>query len=176
MSRPIHPLRWGLAIAAMALLASCGGGSSKTDQPVTELSESDNAVLSGSWELRGDTRAFIVRSDTEWQAAWLERKAQLVCDHLNAPYNDEACAADGPPTIDFSRYSLIGLIVTPVGYFHDTPPDEVFTADDDHKLVVRYAYYIVYKVPYYLVTGTRFFLVPKTDLPLDARAKDVTPH
>lgn len=175
MSRS-NPLRWGFAVAATALLASCGGSDSTTDQPVTELSATDNAVLSGNWELQGNTRAFIVRSDAEWQSVWLDRKAQLVCDHLNAPYNDDACAADGPPVIDFAKYSLVGLLVTPVGYFHDTPPDEVFTDDGDHKLVVRYTYSIVYKVPYYLVTGTRFFLVPKTELPLDAQAKDVTPH
>lgn len=176
MTRFTQPLRRGIAMAAMLLLASCGGGDSKTDQPVTELSASDNAVLSGNWEVDGTTRAFIVRSDAEWQAVWQDRKSQLVCDHVNAPYNDAACAADEPPAIDFAKYSLVGLLTGYVYYFDEPSPDRVFIDSDDDTLVVRYAVYTTFHVPSQLVTGTRFFLVPKTDLPLDAQAKDVTPH
>jgi hypothetical protein len=175
MIHAVHRARLLLTLAAASLLASCGGGSSKTDQPVTELSASDNAVLSGDWPQDTPTRAFIVRNDEEWQAAWQDRKATLNCESY-ADYNRAACAADSPPAIDFSKYSLVGLLLNPVSYFKDPTPDEVFLDDEDHNLVVRYSYSVTYHVPAQLVTGTRFFLVPATDLPLDAEAKDVTPH
>lgn len=174
MTRFTHQVRWGLAFAATVLLASCGGSDSKTDQPVTELSASDNAVLRGDWPLDGQTKAFIARDDAEWQAIWSARKTQLMCGDA-WPYNDAACAADAPPAIDFSRYSVIGLLLHPVLYFKDPTPDEVFIEGAD-KLVVKYSYSTTFHVPAQLVTITRFFLVPKTDLPLDADAKDVTPH
>jgi hypothetical protein len=174
MTRSIQHFRGGLAFVATVLLASCGGGDSKTDVTVTELSASDNATLSGDWPLDGRTEAFIVRDDSEWQARWHVRKADIICGEF-WPYNDAACAADTPPTIDFSKYSVVGLLLNPVDYFDEPTPDRVFVENDD-ELVVRYSIHTDYHVPSQLVTGTRFFLVPKTDLPLKAEVKDTTPH
>lgn len=175
MTRFTHRVRCGLAFLAMSLLASCGGGDSKTDVPVTELSAADNDTLSGDWPLDARTKAFIVRDDAEWQAIWHDRKAYITCGEFWF-YNDAACAADVPPTIDFSKYSLVGLLLNPVEFFDEPTPDGVFVDNDRDKLVVRYSIYTTYHVPALLITGTRFFLVPKTDLPLEAEVKDTTPH
>lgn len=168
-----HRGLWALALAAAFTLAACGGGDAEKDVEVTELPTEDQYVLSGDWPLDTSTRAFLVRNDEEWAQAWADRKAQLQCGTAT-PYNDLACAADAPPAVDFSKYSLVGLLIHPVYFFDSPSPAHVFADDDNRKMVVEYAYHHTYKVPYYFVTGTRFFLVPKTEFTLKAMAKDTS--
>jgi len=167
----ISSMRLAMTLATAAVLASCGGDS-VDEVPITELAESDLAVLYGDWPLDTTTRAFLVKTDAEWQQAWSERKAVLVCE-VYTPYNDAACAADSPPAIDFSRYSLVGLLLNPVMGFGDPTPTRVFHEQDGRVLVVQYEYHNPYHVPFYLITQTRFFLVPKTDAELAAEATEI---
>jgi hypothetical protein len=163
--------RAALALAVFAL-ASCGGGSSREHVQTAELPEADQAAVSGDWPLETTTSAFLVKTDAQWQQLWSERQAMLVCEDY-APYNDAACAASGPPAVDFSKYSLVGLLLRPALYFVDPTPTEVFLENDGRVLVVEYEYHTPYKVPFYLYTGTRFFLVPRTEAELSARPKEV---
>ena len=100
------------------------------------------------------------------------RKANLVCESYT-PYNEQACAASAPPVVNFSEYSIVGLLLNPVSYFVAPTPMRVFVDEDARLLVVEYEYGTSLKAPFYYVTGTRFFLVPRTDAQLNARAKKV---
>jgi hypothetical protein len=172
MSSWMHRLALATASAAAVMLASCGG-SDEEEVQTTELAESDQAVLGGDWPLDAETSAFLIKTDAEWQQAWAERKAVLVCDSVVAPYNDAACAADSAPAIDFSTYSLVGLLIAPARVFIAPTPRRVFLEQDGHVLVVQYEYHNTYHVGFYNYTGTRFFLVPKTEAELSAQAKEV---
>src|ERR1700741_2763764 len=117
--------QWPLALAATFALTSCGGGSNTHDVAVTEFFESDQLTLSGDWPLDTGTRAFLITNDEEWQLAWNNRKATLVCETYT-PYNERACAASSPPAVDFSKYSVVGLLLNPVSYFVAPTPRRVF--------------------------------------------------
>jgi hypothetical protein len=169
----VSSTRLVLATAAAVMLASCGGGTDEEEVQTIALSEGDEAAVGGDWPLDTTTSAFLIKSDEQWQQVWSERKAMLVCDSVNAPYNDAACAADAAPAIDFSKNSLVGLMINGVLVFQGPTPKRVFHERDGQVLVVEYEYHNPYHVPFYLYTQTRFFLVPRTDAELSARAKEV---
>jgi hypothetical protein len=161
------------AAAATLALTSCGGGDGSESQQVavTEFAPADQPVLAGDWPLDATTRAFLVQSADEWQQAWVARKAVLNCEAF-ASYNAPACQATSPPAVDFSRYAVVGLLLNPVYYFVAPSPARVALEGDGSSLVVEYRYANSFRAPFFHVTGTRFFLVPRADARLKARATE----
>ena len=162
-------------VFTIAVLVSCGG-TEENEQlvPVTAVSAEQRSGLLGDWPLRSETASLIVRDHKEWEAVWQERMAGLA-DRCGTAYpNTEGfCGAKVPPPIDFSRYTLVGLLLTPLCSFALPTPTRVAMDTRANVLIVEYQYSDTYKTPFYLITDTHFFLVPKTDARLDARPSKV---
>jgi hypothetical protein len=165
-----------ISVFACYMLASCGGGGSDDDlqqaAPITEMSASDQSVLAGDWPLATATRAFLIHNDMEWQQAWNERKASLTCLPTPMSYNQAACSAGAPPSIDFTTYALIGIVCQITWQFGTPTPMQIFSQDNGNSMVVEYTYSAMTR-PTFNVPGARFFLIPKTGAQLIAHSKEV---
>ncbi len=163
-------------LASSFLASSCGGGgeggNSIQSATVTEFSASDQYVLNGDWPLESTTRSFLVSSDDEWQQTWKSRRAALSCSSA-VPYNEQACGADSPPIVDFSRYSVVGILLSPAYYFRTPNPTRVAIDVSNNTLILEYSYSNPHKAPFYYQTNSRFFLVPKTNAQLSSRPGEV---
>ena len=158
-----------LAVLALCVLASCGGGGSDDSVAITEvpLAEAQKYVLAGDWGLGdGNTRAFVVRSADEWNQAWEARKALVTCPDVYG-WNTYFCASPTPPPIDFERYSLVGIVL--FGFFIFDEPNPRRVDDDGRTLSVSYRYFSSDHAGVY-APATRFFLVPRTSSALEVNA------
>jgi hypothetical protein len=156
-----------LALSVVAALASCGGGDeSQTASNVSltelQLTDQQRFSLQGDWPIGNDaTRAFLVRSQSEWDQKWSERRASVNCNPPVISYNQALCSSDGPPPVDFSRYSLVALLLTSVFHFDEPTPRSIYQ-DDGGPLSVSYRYISPSKAPFFITVEGRFFLVPRT--------------
>lgn len=86
-------------------LSACGGGSD-APQPVnrTEFSTPDRQILAGPWPQ--NLTYLLVADQQHWNQIWTERQAHLACTPTTQL---PACTQATAPTVDFSRYHVIGL-------------------------------------------------------------------
>ena len=169
-------LRVSISMCVCYMLVSCGGGGSDDNLqqalPIAEMSASDQSVLAGDWPIALATRAFLIHSDAEWQQAWNERKASLTCLPTPMGYNQAACSAGAPPSIDFTTYALIGIVCQITWQFGTPTPTRIFSQDNGNSVVVEYTYSQMTR-PTFNTPGARFFLIPKTSAQLISHPKEV---
>jgi hypothetical protein len=155
-----------VALALVLQLAACGGGgdgeAANTPVQRTEFSQTSQSALAGDWPF---TRWYYLVSDQQdWQAKWSDRLQKIDC---NLPFNVEACRSTQAPSVDFSRYMVVGLYLNRQFQFSGRP-NHIQVFQNAGGMFIEFSSVPQEASPQVslLPPDSEFFLVPKTDGPI----------
>ena len=141
------------------LLVGCGGSDGEHSINTVELSASSKQAVAGDWPVTGYYAFYTVQDQMDWQALWSERLAKIDCSR---PFNAAACSQTEPPSVDFSRFTLVGLYLDRYGEFNDLG-NTLRVFSNNAGLVIEFSSTTqpTALVPTTMSPVSSFFLVPK---------------
>jgi hypothetical protein len=147
------------AALVCSLLTACGGNDADQTIDPVELSAAPAQALAGDWPISGYYAFYTVQDQANWEALWSERLSRLDCTQ---PFNSVACGSLTAPSVDFTRFMLVGLYLDRYGRFNDLS-STLHIHHNDSGLLIEFSGSVqpTPLVPLTAPPVSSFFLIPK---------------